>query len=81
MGVVAIASLEAEGKGAQGMTAVKDVFPERYEQVMASEAGVLADEVAALFEQIATTPEYEETFRANTVCVAWRDLTKQPPGN
>ncbi len=73
---------EAEGfeeaSGRLRALAADDVFPERYEQVMAGSGS--REEVPALFKQIASTPKYAETFRTNKVCVGWQNLSKQAPG-
>lgn len=60
--------------------AADDVFPERYQQVMAVELGSAEEQVTALFQQIATNPKYVDAFRMNRVCLDWQDLSKQVPG-
>lgn len=52
--------------------AADDVFPERYEQVMASSRGGARENAAMMFEQIVETPKYAETFRTNKVCADWQ---------
>ncbi|MCR3747401.1 hypothetical protein [Lentzea californiensis] len=52
--------------------AADDVFPERYEQVMASSRGGARENAAMMFKQIVEIPKYAETFRTNKVCADWQ---------
>lgn len=55
--------------------AADDVFPERYEQVMASSGTSAGRENADLmFKQIVETPKYTAAFRSNKVCTDWQAL-------
>ncbi|MGW6934912.1 hypothetical protein ACWGE0_32950 [Lentzea sp. NPDC054927] len=57
--------------------AADDVFPERYEQVMASSGtGAGRENAELMFKQIVETPKYAEAFRANKVCADWQAMAR-----
>ncbi|MEV6714908.1 hypothetical protein AB0M48_23070 [Lentzea sp. NPDC051208] len=56
--------------------AANDVFPERYEQVMASSRGGARENAAMMFKQIVEIPKYAETFRASRVCADWQAMAR-----
>ncbi|SDH23304.1 hypothetical protein SAMN05216553_11853 [Lentzea fradiae] len=60
--------------------AADDVFPERYEQVMATSGGGARENAELMFRQIAETPKYAEAFRSNKTCESWQGLAKQAAG-
>lgn len=60
--------------------AADDVFPDRYEQVMATSGGGARENAEIMFRQIAETPRYAEAFRSNKVCADWQALAKQAAG-
>ena len=80
-----IKALRKEAEGYDDVAArlrvleANDVFPERYQQVMATRGGG-RDSAEVMFKQIVDIPKYGEIFRSNEVCVGWQKLSKSAPG-
>lgn len=69
-----------EASGRLRALAADNVFPERYEQVMASSRGGARENATIMFKQIVDIPKYGEVFRANKVCADWQAVAKQGQG-